>query len=137
MSAVPQPITHADPLADAVEVYVAAKRAEDVAREARLLAEERILALHPAREEGAETFEAGGFKVTLTGKLGYSCDDPRAMAEACAAAQWTPSMIPVKTETVLDATGCKWLRSNEPEAWAWLAKFVTVKPAKPAVSVKV
>lgn len=137
MSAVLQPIAPRDPLAEAVQDYIDAKRAEDAARASRLQAEERILALHPAREEGADTFEAGGFKVTLTGKLGYACDDPRAMAEACAAAQWSPSMIPVKTELSLDVTGCKWLRNNEPEAWAWLAQFVTVKPAKTALSVKV
>lgn len=136
MSAV-LPISLFDPLAQAVQAYVEAKRAEDEARRTRLEAEERILALHPAREEGAESFEAGGFKVTLTGKLGYACDDPRALAEACAAAQWSPSMIPVRTEVVLDATGAKWLRANEPEAWQLVARFVTVKPAKTAVSVRI
>jgi hypothetical protein len=38
----------------------------------------------------------------------------------------------------LDATGAKWLRANEPDFWASvLAKHITVKPAKVAVSVKV
>lgn len=129
--------SNSDPLADAVEVYILAKRAEDDATKRRVEAEQRILALHPAREEGSESFEAGGYKVTVTGKIAYACDDVRAMAEACAAQQWSPSMIPVKTQTVLDATGCKWLRHNEPEAWTWLSQFVTVKPAKTAISVKV
>lgn len=126
-----------DAMAAAVEVYILAKRAEDAATKARIEAEQRILALHPGHEEASDSFEAGGYKVTVTGKLTYACDDVRAMAEACAAQQWSPSMIPVKTQTVLDATGCKWLRHNEPEAWAWLSQFVTVKPAKTAVSVKV
>lgn len=138
MSAVPVPIcADTDHLAEAVLDYVGAKRAEDEAKARRLQAEERILALHPAREEGAESFEAAGFKVTVTGKLGYACDDPKALVEACAAQQWPPSMIPVKTRLELDPTGCKWLRNNEPEAWALLAHFITIKPAKTAVAVKV
>lgn len=135
MSAVAVPISNADPLAQAVQDYIAAKRIEDAGTKARLEAEARILALHPAREEGAETFEAGGFKVTLTGKLSYRCDDPKALAEACAA--WPASMVPVKTELKLDETGAKWLRANEPQAWATVAQFVTVKPAKTAVKVAV
>ncbi len=121
----------------AVRELVEAKRTEEEAKRRRIQAEDRILALHPAREEGSETFEAAGFKVSLTGKLTYKCDDARALAEACAAAQWAPSMIPVKTETKLDETGCKWLRHNEPDAWALVAKFVEIKPAKTAVSLKV
>lgn len=140
MSTIPAhvvPIAATDPLADAVEIYIAAKRAEDTAREWRILAEERILALHPAKEEGSSTFDAGGFKVTLTGKLSYRCDDPKALAEACAGMGWAANMVPVKTEVKLDETGCKYLRLNEPGAWAAIARYVTVKPTKTAVSVKV
>lgn len=137
MSAVLAPVPIVDPLADALEVYVAAKRAEDTARTARLVAEDRILALLPPKEEGSQTVGVGGYKVTLTGKLNYSCDDPRALAEACAGLGWSPSMVPVKTETKLDETGCKWLRHNEPQAWAQIARLVTIKPAKTAVKVAV
>lgn len=124
-----------DPLADAVLAYIDAKRAEDAATDARVNAERRILALHPAKEEGAESFEAGGFKVTLTGKLNYACDDMAALTKACSA--WPANMQPIKTVVQLDATGCKFLRANEPEIWRTLAPFVTVKPAKPAVKVSV
>jgi hypothetical protein len=137
MSAVLKPMPIADALADAIETYITAKRAEDAAREIRLAAEERILSLKPAKEEGSETFEAGGFKVTLTGKLTYSCPDPKALAEACAAAGWPANMVPIKTKTELDATGAKWLRANEPDAWRLLAQHIEIKPAKTAISVKV
>lgn len=135
MSAVPVPITNADPLAQAVEDLVLAKRQEDTARKLRIEAEERILALHPAREEGSDSFDAGGFKVTVTGKLAYACPEPKLLAEACAG--WPANMVPVKTEVKLDETGCKWLRANDPAAWSSIARFVTVKPAKTAVTVKV
>ncbi len=125
------------PLEEAVAGYVDAKRREDQAKKQRIELEERILSLAPAKEEGAQTIEVGGFKLTTTGKLSYKCDDPKALAEACAAAGWPTTWAPVKTKVELDETGCKWLRANEPDAWATVAKFVTVAPAKTAVSVKV
>lgn len=125
----------ADPLAEAVEQLVAARRDEEIANRRRIAAEERILALRPAREEGSETFEAAGFKVTLTGKLTYKCDDMDALIHACS--QWPAHMQPIKTVVQLDSTGCKFLRANEPEVWRSIAPHVTVSPAKTAVTVKV
>lgn len=137
MSAVPVPISAVDPVVEAVESYIAAKRDEDAARQRRIEAEDRILALLPPKEEGSQTVGVAGYKVTLTGKLSYKCDDPRALAEFCAGADWAPSMVPVKTEVRLDETGAKWLRRNEVEAWRSIAPFVTVSPAKTAVKVGV
>ena len=134
MSAVPIP-TPGDPLAEAVQVLVAARRDEEIAAKRRIDAEQRVLALHPAREEGSETFEAAGFKVTLTGKLNYRCDDMDALIRACS--QWPAHMQPIKTVVQLDTTGAKFLRANEPEVWRSLAQHVTVSPAKVAVSVRV
>lgn len=134
MSAVLTPLhTAADPLADAVEALVYAKRAEDAAKKARIEAEERVIALQPAPAEGAMTLTAGGYKVTLTGSLTYSADDIEALRNITA--KWDANLVPLKTSTVLDATGAKYLRRERPELWAQLARVVTVKPAK--VSVKV
>lgn len=136
MNAVPIPIdTAADPLADAVRSFIDAKRDEEAATKLRLECEQRILALHPAREEGSETFEAAGYKVTLTGKLTYKCDDMDALLHACS--QWPAHLQPVKTVVQLDTTGAKFLRANEPEVWRSIAQHVTVSPAKTAVTVKV
>lgn len=131
------PISQTDPLALAVQIYVDAKRAEDAATKARVSAEERILALQPAKEEGSQTVKVAGFKLTTTGKLAYKCDDPKALAEFCVGKSWPGGWVPVKTETKLDETGAKWLRANAPHLWAQLAPFIAVKPAKTAVSVKV
>lgn len=134
MSAVLTPLhTAADPLADAVGFYIAAKRDEEAAKKRRLEAEERILALQPSKEEGALTVEAGGYKVTLTGSLTYSADDIEALRNITA--RWDANLVPLKTTTVLDATGAKYLRRERPDLWAQLARVVTIKPAK--VSVKV
>lgn len=138
MNVIPIPQS-ADPLAEAVQAFIDAKRAEEAARKRRIEAEERIIALTRfTKEEGSQTIEAGGVKVTLTARLTYACDDPQALAAACAAAGVSPSMIPIKTVMELDAAGAKWLRANEPEYWARvLAPHITVKPAKIGVAVKV
>ena len=121
---------------DLVHQFVDAKHAEEGATKIRLGLEQRILALCPAQEEGATTTTlANGLKLTVTGKLNYKCADAKAMAEALAG--WPANLIPVKTEIKLDETGAKWLRANDPKAWAAVAQFVTVAPAKTAVSVKV
>lgn len=138
MSAVLQPLhTAADPLASAVEALVYAKRAEDAAKKARIEAEERVIALCPAKEEGSTTVEAGGYKVTLTGSLSYSLDADGLEALRNITARWDGNLVPLKTKTELDATGCKYLRRERPELWAQLARVVTVKPAKTAVRVGV
>ena len=127
--------TAADPLATAVADYVAAKRDEDAAKKRRIEAEERILALAPAKEEGATTVEAGGYKVTTTGKLGYSVDDMEALRHITE--RWDGHLVPIKTTSTLDETGCKYLRRERPELWAQIARVITVKPAKTAVKVGV
>jgi hypothetical protein len=136
MSAVLQ-INEADPLSQAVQAYIEAKRREDIATAARIAAEDRIIALHPAKQEGSETFEAGGYKVTLTGRLAYKCAHPALLAAACKAAGWEDNSIPVKTEIKLDETGAKWLRANKPEQWRQIAEYVEIKPAKTGVKVGV
>lgn len=127
--------TAADPLADAVGAYIAAKRDEENAKKARIAAEERILALQPAKEEGATTVEAGGYKLTLTGSLSYSLDDLDALRNITA--RWDANLVPLKSKVELDTTGCKFLRRERPELWAQLARVVTVKPAKTSIKVGV
>lgn len=129
------PAGDSDPLALAVQAYVAAKRDEDAAKKRRIESEERILAMTQAREEGATTVEAGGFKVTLTGKLSYTADDMNALREITRT--WDAHLVPIKTASTLDETGCKFLRRERPDLWAQLARVITTKPAKTAVSVKV
>lgn len=128
--------TETTALDDLVHQYVNAKAREDSAKKHRLLLEEEILALAPALEEGSKTIALdNGFKLTTTGKLSYKCDDVQGLLAACA--QWPANLVPVKTVVALDDTGAKWLRKNEPEAWVTVANFVTVTPAKTAITVKV
>lgn len=96
--------------------------------------EKAIIALVGAREEGAQTTTlTDGRKLTVTGKLIYSAD----MALlTMLAATLPPHLSPVKLVRQLDAAGAKWLRSNDPEHWAMIARAITIKPAKTSVTVK-
>ena len=127
--------TAADPLADLVEQLAYAHRAEDAAAKHRIGIEQRIIALHPAREEGSETIPVAGYKVTLTGSMSYKADDIEALRNITA--KWDAQFIPLETKTALSGTACKWLRANRPDLWREIAAVVTMKPGKPAVKLAV
>lgn len=123
-----------DSLPDLVQRYIEAKRDEESAKQIRLTLEERILALAPAREEGAQTTDLGnGFKLTTTGKLAYKCEDMDALREITR--RWDGNLVPLKTTTSLDDTGCRYLRRERPELWRQLANVITTSPAKTSIKV--
>lgn len=137
MSAVPSNIAALPSrLEDLVDQYIAAKKEEELSKMHRLAIEERILALAPAKEEGSETTAlSNGFKVTTTGSLRYKADDIEALRAITA--KWDANLVPLKTATMLDETGCKFLRRERPELWAQLARVVTTAPAKTAIKIGV
>lgn len=113
---------------------IAAKAAEAAANKARVAIEDQLIQALGAKPEGAETHElTNGLKITITGKMTYKAD----MAQLLAICGDLPeAMRPLKVETKLDETGAKYLRNNEPEVWAMLARAITIAPAKTAVSIK-
>ena len=121
-------------LEQVVREWMAAKAKEDAAKAERIAIEDQIFALHAAPEEGSSTAKLPtGLKVTVTGKLSYKCADLDALREITR--QWDAHMVPLKTTTALDETGCKYLRAKEPALWAQIAKVIEIKPAKAAVKV--
>lgn len=110
-----------------------AKQKETAARDERVAVEEQILALHPAREEGSETFATPhGVKISLTGKLTYKADLDKLVAIT---ATWPEEARPIKTEIKADESILKALREHSPDAWRQIAPAVTVTPAKTGVKV--
>lgn len=110
-----------------------AKQKETAARDERVEIEEEILALHPAREEGSETFATPqGVKISLTGKLTYKADLDKLVAIT---ATWPEEARPIKTEIKADESILKALREHSPDAWRQIAPAVTVTPAKTGVKV--
>lgn len=114
-------------------LWVNAKQKEDAGRDDRVAIEKLIIAMHPAREEGSETFATpGGAKISLTGKLTYKVDVHQLIALT---ANWPADAQPFKTEVKADESILKALREHSPEAWRQIAAAVTVTPAKTGVKV--
>ena len=112
----------------------AAKRAEDRARDDRILIEEQILKLHPAREEGSETVTTKmGTKIKLTGKLIYKCNIDQLTALT---GDWPAEAVPLKVEVKADESKLKAIRSERPDLWKKIAGAVETKPAKTGVAVE-
>ena len=110
-----------------------AKQKEDAAREERVSVEQEIIALHPAREEGSETFATPmGVKISLTGKLTYKADLAKLQEIT---ANWPEEARPIKTEVKADESILKALREHSPDAWRQISPAVTVTPAKTGVKV--
>lgn len=114
--------------------WAAAKEREDDAKAERISVEEKILALHPAKPEGSESFSTpGGAKVTLTGKVAYKVDIDKLTALT---GSWPDDVRPVRTKVEADETRLKAIRAESPKLWAQIAPAVETKPAKTGVSIK-
>lgn len=111
--------------------WLHAKANETKATKERIAIEDEIVALTGKKEEGAQTIDAGAFKVTVTGKVSRKMD-------------WTAwetvkhsiptNLHPVKLKPELDERGVKYLQANEPDIYKILP--IEIKPAKTAVEVK-
>ena len=113
--------------------WAAAKEREDAARDERVEIENRILALHPAKEEGSETFATpAGVKITLTGKITYKSDLDKLTAIT---AGWPDELRPVRIKAVADESILKAIRSQRPDLWKTIAPAIETKAAKTGVKI--
>lgn len=106
---------------------------EKQANEKRVKLEEELIALVGAKDEGSQTHDIGDYKVVVTGKLIRKIDWEA--FDKFVASKIPPSLHPVKVVREEDVAGIKYLANNEPKMYAILAKALTVKPAKTAVSI--
>lgn len=111
-----------------------AKEREEAARNDRVATEQKIIKLHPAKEEGALTIHTAlGSSITLVGKVTYKVDIDKLTALT---GSWPVDIRPIKTKIEADETKLKALRSDVPELWAKIADAIETKPAKTGVSIK-
>lgn len=122
-------------LEGALERLARAKAAEATATAARIAAETDVLTYAAAREEGSVTVAGQKFKATVTYGINRTID---AAALEAVRGQMAPGLfdqaITYKPAIVL--AGLRYLRSNEPAAYAVLAQAITAKPAKPSVKLE-
>lgn len=114
-------------------LWAIAKGKEDDARNERIEIENKILAAHPAKEEGSETVATPtGTKIKLTGKLTYKANIDALTALTAA---WPEALRPIKTEIKADESLLKVIRTDRPDLWRQIAPAVETKPAKVGVSI--
>lgn len=114
--------------------WAIAKDKEDAAKAERIDIEEKLLKLHPAKEEGSESFSTPrGAKITLTGRVTYKVDIDKLTSIT---AGWPDDLRPIKTKVEADETRLKAIRAEAPKLWADIAPAVETKPAKTGVSIK-
>lgn len=113
----------------------AAKIAEARARDARIDAENAVLAHMTEREEGSTTLRGLGWKATATFSVLRSIDEAAlaAIRETAPAAMFDQVF---GYAPKLKLEGLRYVRNNEPQVYALLAQAITAKPGKPSVLVE-
>lgn len=108
-----------------------AKAAEAQARDARIAAEEHLIALVGLKEEGTMTAKTDYYKVATTGKLTRTLNlEEAAMLPDDLFAEIT------RTKHELDVKALKALATARPEDYRAALRAVVTKPAKAAVKVE-
>jgi hypothetical protein len=113
--------------------WLDAKRAENAANAARIKIEEQLAQALDVPDEGSKTHKIDGFKVTLTQPVTRKLD---ADVWEKVKQHISPEMAPVKVKLEADATGCKWLATNDAKTWRKIASAFETKPGKIGVKVE-
>lgn len=120
---------------EAATALAAAKHTENQARTARVAAEEALLAMLEARDEGTVSARGDAWKVTARYGINRTVD--AAALEAVRAA--VPCDLfeqVIEYKPAIKLPGLRYMRNNEPQTYAVLAQAITAKPAKPSVSIE-
>jgi len=126
-----QPSTHTP--TDLATDWLQAKAAEEAAREARIRIEDEMIQALGCRDEGSQTHDADGYKITITGKINRTLD--RAAWESIAS-KVPEDLRPVEYKPSLDLKGLRYLQDHNPDVYRVVAEAVTAKPGKASITVK-
>ena len=123
------------PIEQLSQEWLEAKHAEVQALEKRREIEEEILSMIQTRDEGTTSENIGDLKLSVTFKMDRKVD-ANAVQEAWnvlpplvqEAFIWKPDLV---------LRHARAIESANPEAYKVLAKFITIKPARPSVKVEI
>ena len=120
----------------AAERLIQAKAAEQVANHARLVAELEVLDLLGEIDgEGTTKFEAGDYKLTVRTSMTRNIDRDA----LCQIAPQIPEAIAKRVfcwKPELDLRELRYVQSNEVELYGLIAQAITMKSAKPSITVE-
>lgn len=113
-----------------------AKKAEESNKALRIEIEEKIIALVEVEENQSKTFKAGDLKVTVKKELAYSVDEENLFGAGIASSALERVFDRVPESFKFNAKGYELLNRDDPEAFKAIAPFVTTKPKKTSVTLK-
>lgn len=116
---------------DLEELAIALANAKDVeanARQARIIAEERLADAIGGKDNGSTSVRCGRIGVTVKRGYNYKIDEPTKFAAE------HPDFVRMKPELFVKAYESA--RTDHPELFAELAAHVTVTPRKASVELK-
>ena len=126
----------ASPLERAAERLIQAKAAEQAAQHLRLVAELEVLdLLGEINGEGTTHVEDGNYKITVRCAMNRAIDRD----VLCQIANDIPEPIAKRLfrwKPELDLKELRYIQSNEPQLYGIVAQAITMKSAKPAISVE-
>lgn len=115
--------------------WQAAKKAEQEANRARLEIEAKIVAMMPSdKDEGTTNESTESFKIKVERKLTRTVDVEVLALVAARLPEHVRDRL-IRTKFEMDMREMRFLENNEPALYQIAAEAVTVKPAKPAVSI--
>jgi hypothetical protein len=112
-----------------------AKKAEDKAKAKRIEIEKLILAQVTCPDAGSVTVQAGDVKINVRKGYSFSCDLDGMMTKF-ADDQATLQRLPTVVVREFDEKAYRALEANDPALFKQVSEFVTSKPRKPAVTLK-
>ena len=115
-----------DSIDDLLAELAFAKTNLQKAKDEVLKVEEKILNQQETKDKGSKTITGGnGLKLTITTGYSYKLESG------------FPKEMPTKMKTELDASKYEKIRESDPDLFNKLSEFVTAKPKKPSLSLKV
>ena len=129
-----KPTVSLSSLDECARLWLAAKHDENTARQRRLAVENEIVRGVGVADEGNTRQNTDAYKITTTGKLNRRVDIDALTALADDIPEPIIARL-IRHKAEVDTRELRYLQDNEPELYSIIAEAVTVKPAKPVVSV--
>lgn len=117
---------------EAMRVLLAARDAEALARDARVDAENAVLAMVPGPLGSSRTFEAAGVKASARRPVRTTLDVP---AWDGVKATIAPELWPVRYKPEVVARAWHALPTLDPAAWEVCRPVIEDQPGKPAITI--
>lgn len=118
-----------------LQEFLSAKADEEAARERRYAAERKIAEACGSKEEGQISRKGTAFKAVAKYKINRTLD-PKVWEEVAPTINPAIAANIVRWKPEIVLKGLRWVEENDQETYGKIARAITSKPAKVAISVE-